>query len=324
MSNGFSWFQSPGRTPQLSDLDHTPFFRRHFWPPSAGGIIVISLVMAVLIGFTGALVYTSSDNARIKAVDPTDESRVAPTLPPGNPAAATTTSKPLEILNAEGIAKKAGPSVWSVSSLDQDGRPVEGSGFIAGSFGGQTYLLTSLSIVQTSTRIPGPDIVVRSGGSDTKATLWTWQEDRDLALLVIGRSAPSLNWADQNPAAKPGDKVFVLGGGGGAAVAGVISGLSPAGIQHNVFVDDKRLGAPLLNDRGQVLGIQTRPPGSVTGAAGDTFTALPISMTCERVLSCGTGNTAVPVATEPGPAGATAPPSSTTVPGRTATSTTLR
>ncbi|MDQ6724588.1 MAG: hypothetical protein M3066_00180, partial [Actinomycetota bacterium] len=117
MSNGFSWFQTPARTPQLSDLDHKPFLRRHFWPPSAGGIIVLSLVMAVLVGFVGALVYTSADNARIKAVDPTDESHVVPTVPPQNAASATTTTKPPEILNADGIAKKAGPSVWSVSSL---------------------------------------------------------------------------------------------------------------------------------------------------------------------------------------------------------------
>lgn len=293
MSNGFSWFRTPGRTPQLSDLDRKPFFRRHFWPPSAVGIIVLSLLAAVLVGFTGALIYTSSDNARIVALDPVDESRTAPTLPPEGPEASTTTSRPIEILNVDGVARKAGPSVWSVNSLDEAGRPVEGSGFVAGSFGGQTYLLTSLSIVRAATRTPGPEVVVRNGTSEAKATLWTWHEERDLALLVIARAAPSLNWADQNPAAKAGDKVFAVGGGGSGAVAGVISAVSPAGIQHNVFVDARRLGAPLLNDRGQVLGILTR--SSTGGAPGaETSTALAMSVTCERVLACGTGNTAAP------------------------------
>jgi len=290
MSDGFSWFQTPGRTPQLSDLDHKPFFRRHFWPPSALGIIVLSLVAAVLVGFLGAVIYTSSDNARIEAVDPADESRVAPTLPP-EPSAVTTTSKPPEILDASGIAKKAGPSVWSVTSLDNAGRPVEGSGFIAGSFGGQTYLLTSLSIVEAATRVPGPDVVIRNGGAELKATLWTWHEDRDLALLVVGRTAPSLNWADQNPAAKPGDKAFVLGGAGGGALTGAITGISPTGVQHNVPVEDRHVGAPLMNDRGQLLGILTRPPGAPAGAGG--LTVIPMSASCERVLSCGTGNTVV-------------------------------
>jgi len=322
MSDGFRWFQTPGRTPQLSDLDHKPFLRRHFWPPSAVGVIVISLVMAVVIGFTGAVIYTSSDSARIQAVDPADESRILPTVPPDKPSGPTTTMKPAEILNSDGITKKAGPSVWSVSSLDDAGRPVEGSGFIAGSFGGQTFLLTSLSIVRAATRIPGPDVTVRNAGVDSKATLWTWQEDRDLALLVIGRTAPSLNWADQTPAAKAGDKVFVLGGAGGSAVAGVISAVSPSGVQHTVFLDDKRLGAPLLNDRGQVLGVLTRPPGAAA-PGGDTSNALPISVACERVLSCGSGNT-VPGTAEPGTGAATTGSSTTTVPPRSATSTTVR
>lgn len=291
MFDGLSWFKTPGSTPQLSDLDYQPFFRRHFWPPSAAGIIVISLVSAILIGFIGAVIYTSSDNARIEAVDPADESRVAPTLPPEN-VASTTSTKPIEILDAAGVAKKAGPSVFTVSSLDEAGRPVEGTGFVAGSFGGQTYMLTSLSIVKAATRIPGPDVVVRSGGSESKATLWTWHEERDLALLVLGRTAPSLNWADQNPAPKAGDKAFVMPGGGAGAFGGAIAAISPTGVQHNIAGDDRRLGAPLLNDRGQVLGILTR------GVAGDLSTALPMSATCERVLSCGSGNTAVPAAGE--------------------------
>lgn len=293
MSNGFSWFQPPGRTPQLSDLDHKPFLRRHFWPPSAFGMVVIALVAAVGVGFLGALVYTSSDNAKLAVVDPADESRVAPTLPPDT-SAVTTTTKPIEILNADGIAKKAGPSVWAVTTLDEAGKPVEGTAFVAGSAGGQTFLLTSLSIVRAATRIPGPEIKVRGGGGETQATLWTWQEERDLALLTVDRTAASLNWTDRDPPAKAGDKVFVAGGAGTGVGSGTISSISPAGIQHDVPVDDKRLGAPLLNDRGQVLGIVTR-------AAGGPGSALPMAVTCERVLTCGGGNTDANQPGQPGP-----------------------
>ena len=301
MFDGFNWFKPPGRTPTLSDLDYRPFFRRHFWPPSAAGAIVLSLLASVVIGFTAALVYTSSNNARVQAVDPADQTRIAPTVPQGLAPAGPTTTKAPEILNADGIAKKAGPSVWSVSSLDEAGRPVEGSGFIAGSFGGQTYLLTSLSVVRAATRIPGPDVTVRNGGWESKATLWTWQEDRDLALLVIDRGAPSLSWADNNPAAKPGDKVFVMAGSSSSALAGVISSVSPASIQHNVVVDERRQGAPLLNDRGQVLGMvsQSFNPGG-TGT-DSVFFAVPIAATCERMLSCGGGNVAVTSTTAPPP-----------------------
>jgi S1-C subfamily serine protease len=298
MFDGSRWFQQSGRSPSLEDADHIPFFRRHFWPPSALGIIVISLAISMLVGFTGALIYTSSDDAQIAAVDPADQTRTLPTAPeqPG-PAATTTTIA--EILTPDGIQKRAAPSVWSVSSLDENGRPVEGSGFIAGTFGGQTYLLTSYSIVRAATRIPGPEIVVRNGGSDLRATLWTWQEDRDLAMLVTNRTIASLTWVDENPAPKAGDKVYLVGAGGGP-VAGVIQGITPEGIQHNVFTDERRQGAPLLNERGQVLGMATLgllPPGAFPPV--DTFRAVPIGAACDRVLNCGGGNASVPSTVAP-------------------------
>ena len=297
MSDGFSWFQPSGRTPTLADLEHRPFLRRHFWPPSAFGIVVISVVVSMLVGFVGALIYTSSDNAQIAAVDPADQTRTLPTAPPATEPGGPTTTKPAEILNPEGISRKAGPSVWSVSSLDDAGRPVDGAGFIAGSFGGQTYLLTSLSIVRAATRIPGPEIVVRNGGSDVKATLWTWQEDRDLALLVTGRTAPSLSWEEENAPAKPGDKVYLVAADG-SPLAGVITGISPATIQHNIFVDQRRQGAPLLNEKGQVLGMATMSPNPGAVPTDSVFYAVPIAASCERVLSCGEGNS-VPTTVAP-------------------------
>ncbi len=294
------WSQSSAQTPTLADVDRKPFLRRHFWPPSPFGIIVISLVISMLTGFTGALIYTSADNAQIAEVDPADLTRVAPTVPDSAGPDGPTTSKPPEILNADGIAKKAAPSVWSVATLDENGRPVEGSGFIAGSFGGQTYLLTSLTIVRAATRIPGPDVVVRNGTTELKATLWTWQEERDLALLVIGRTAPSLPWGDDNPAVKAGDKVFLVAGGAGAApVAGAVNAVTPASIQHNVFTDERRLGAPLVNEKGQILGMASLALNPTFPGQTDFF-AVPIAAACERVLSCGGGTTTV------APAGANA------------------
>ena len=306
MFDGSRWFQQSGRTPSLEDADHEPFLRRHFWPPSALGIIVIGLVISTLVGFTGALIYTSSDNAHIAAVDPADQTRTLPTAPPATDPARPTTTKP-EILTQDGIAKRTGPSVWSVSSLDESGRPVAGTGFVVGSFGGQTYLLTSFSIVRAATRIPGPEIVVRNGGSDLKATLWTWQEDRDLALLVTGRSIASLTWADDNPAPKAGDKVYLVAGSGGGTAVGVLSGVSPTGIQHNILVDEHRQGAPLINERGQVLGMAAlgqNVPGVVLPPG--TFFAVPIGAACDRVLTCGGGNASVPSTVAPTGLNATA------------------
>jgi S1-C subfamily serine protease len=299
MFESSSWFQRSGQAPTLQDADHKPFLRRHFWPPSALGIIVISVVVSMVVGFIGAVIYTSSDNAQIAAVDPADQTRVAPTVPASAEPSGTTSTTAPEILTPDGLNKRTAPSVWSVSSLDESGRQVEGSGFIAGSFGGQTFLLTSLSIVRSATRIPGPDIIVRNGNAEVKATLWTWQEETDLALLVVNRTAASLTWADDNPAPKPGDKVYVVAAGGGGPVAGVLTAVSPANIQHNVFIDARRQGAPLLNERGQVLGMASLALNPNGGQFDTTFYAVPIAAACDRVLNCGGGNASVPSTVAP-------------------------
>ncbi len=85
----------------------------------------------------------------------------------------------------------------------------------------------------------------------------------------------------------------MLAGGGGAPVAGVVSAVSPASIQHNVAIDERRQGAPLLNEKGQVLGMTTL--GLTPGLAppGGTFFAVPIKAACDRVLACGGGTTSV-------------------------------
>ncbi|MCA1656689.1 MAG: serine protease [Actinobacteria bacterium] len=271
------------------------------------GIVVISLVAAVVVGFVGALVYTSSENSKLTAADPADQARAETTVPDkGAVADGPTTSKPPEVLGPDALAKKVAPSVWTVSSLDDAGRPVEGSAFVAGSSGGQTFLLTSLTVVRAATRIPGPDVVVRNGGSEVKATLWTWQDDRDLALLVIGRTAPALPWAGDGSPAKAGDKVYVVTGAGGPPLAGVLGTISATSVQHNIFVDTARQGAPLLNEKGEVLGMASSTFNNPGGATPDikVFSAVPVRAACDRVLSCGSGNISVSASSTVPPNGA--------------------
>src|SRR3712207_8834103 len=45
-------------------------------------------------------------------------------------------------------------SVWTVNTLDDLGRFQEGSAFVAGSFAGETLLLTSFAVVKANTVLP--------------------------------------------------------------------------------------------------------------------------------------------------------------------------
>jgi len=301
------------RVPRLDDPE--PFWRRHFWPPSAWGAMAIALVLSVLVGFVGALIYVKSEPTS-NPVDPVEKAPIAKgDLAPG--LQETTTTKP-EILSPEALAKKVAPSVWAVDTLDEAGRPSSGSAFVAGSVPGQTFLLTSLEVVQSSTRQPSPDINVRNGNTQAKAVLWSWQEDVDLAMLIITRSVPSITWVGDDPP-QPGAKLFVAAAGGELS-AGVLTSASPTLIQHNIFTDGARRGGPLLTEKGQVLGMasQAYNPG---GAGTDrVFFGVPIRLACGKVLACGSGNldagdestTASSIAPPPGGTAATTPGSGTT------------
>lgn len=266
-----------------------PFLRRHFWPPSAFGTIVLAVVASMIIGLLAAVYYTASESKAVQLRDPdgpVDEQPGAddPTL--SIPEPEPTTTRP-EIFSVEALAKEVGPSIWSVSTLDEAGRPVEAAAVVAGSFGGQSFLLTPLAVVRASTRVPGPQITVRNGGASAVATLWTWQEDKDLALLVISRSAPPLAWAADNTDGLVGSKVYVAPPGAPLA-PGVVSGVAPDGIRHNVFVEGNRQGAPLINQAGEMLGMVSRDynPGGV--GTDRIFVAVPVRLACEKVLACNT------------------------------------
>lgn len=265
--------------------------QRHLWPPSVPGFIVIAIVSSIVIGLIGGYCWTQS-NSEVTLQDPTGPEPVADvTVSTAGPSEQPTTTK-AESLSVEALGARVAPSVWRVNTLDEAGRPVEASALVAGSFGGQSFLLTSFAAVRASTRVPGPPIVVRNGGSEAQATLWTWQEDKDVALLVIPRAAPPLLWATDNPEGKTDDRVFVASEGTGLAPGKILSSSATA-IQHTISVDDRRRGGALINEKGEVLGMASAEfnPGGV--GTDRISVAVPMRATCGPVLACGGGNATV-------------------------------
>jgi len=259
-------------------------------------LLIVVVTLSLVTGLIGGWIYTRTESGKVELQDPAGPEPVAdievrPTTAAPDQAP---TTKPF--LSVEALGDRVAPSVWRVSTLDEAGRPVEASAVVAGSFGGQSFLLTTFAVVRASTRVPGPQIVVRNGGTDAQATLWTWQEDRDLALLVISRPAPPLLWATENPEGKTGDRVFLAAEGAGL-VSGKILATSGTGIQHNISTDDRRQGGALINEKGEVLGMASRDydPGGV--GTDRIFVAVPMRAACAQVLQCGGGNVAAGAST---------------------------
>jgi S1-C subfamily serine protease len=209
--------------------------------------------------------------------------------------------EPLKKIRAEGdtldaLVKKVSPSLWFVRTLDENGQPSVGSGFVVATDGNQTFLLTSFATVRAATRAPGPQVFARKGDQELKATVWTWQEDKDLALLQISKgNQPKLKFAPANPPLKTGDRVFALSGlgaAGGAVTEGFVADVSSAGIQNDAAVGPAFQGGPLVNSDGDVLGVASRAYAPLGFRTDTVWFTVPIRSACDRVVHCPSADTA--------------------------------
>ena len=211
--------------------------------------------------------------------------------------------EPLRQIRAEGetisdLTEKLAPAVWFVRSLDESGAASVGSAFVVASDAEQSLLLTSYNTVRAATREPGPAVFVRKGETELRATLWTWQEDRDLALLIIDRGEqPKITFAPKDPPIAIGERIFAVSGLGarGAAISqGFVGDVSSAGIQHDSAVGSAFQGGPLVNSKGEAVGVASRAYSPLGFGSEGVFFGVPIRAACDKVLDCPGGDPASP------------------------------
>ena len=308
------------RRQRRHDPDGTGERRRHrILPTSVIGIVALLLAASIGFAFGGTVLYAyyqyrldKIDN-RVQNFMGTFDNRYQGALEDitrEKEAAKKEVRQeiePIRELRASGatlrtLIDKVKDSVYLVETQNDFGQTAVGSAFVVTSDAEKSYLVTSLSVVRAATKRPGPAITVRRGSEQYGATLWTWQEERDLALLVVDRgSLPRLKWGAAGDPPEYGERVFVVagvGGAGGSITQGFVADVSAAGIQHDAAVTGPFAGGPLLNSKGEVIGVGT-PAYAPLGFTSDRVTfASPIRATCEKILKCPEG------ATDAGGAGA--------------------
>ena len=167
--------------------------------------------------------------------------------------------------------------------------PYQGTGFaIYGDVLGRatTAILTNEHVVREATAPGGPKVFVRQGDRRFRATLRGWDVDRDLALLLVDRWLPRLQWAsDRGHRAAVGEAVIAIGSPYGieqTVTTGVISTFHRGFIQTDAAVNPGNSGGPLLNRFGEVVGVVSY---RLSEAQNINF-AVPVEDACKVVLDC--------------------------------------
>jgi S1-C subfamily serine protease len=182
---------------------------------------------------------------------------------------------------------------WFWGAVPQQG---QGSGFIVDSHG---HILTNYHVIESERQTPQIEVTL-SNKRKYKAQIVLTDKPHDLALLQI--DAPDLTPAvlSNSQNLQVGQKVYAIGnpfGLSGTMTTGIISALrsvrGPEGnlienaIQTDAAINPGNSGGPLLNSRGDVIGINnsliaTNPNEQIEQSAGIGF-AIPIN-TAKAVL----------------------------------------
>lgn len=277
-----------------------------FVPRSVKGIVAVLVAFSMGASLSGAVLYTYYDyreteaeknaNAFIKNFKGQFSNAIKGINAESEAAKKEIQAEiePLKRIRAEGetleeLVKKSAPSLFFVRSLDEQGAASVGTGFAVASDDDQTFVLTSYTTIRAATVRPAPAIEVRQRDDVVKASLWTWDESKDLALIILQKGkVPALPFAAKG-SVKTGMRLFALsalGAQGGAASQGFVADVSGPGIQHDASIGQAFQGGPLLDSDGKVVAISSRSFAPLGFRSDDVWWAPAIRDACDKVLRC--------------------------------------
>ncbi|WP_461614319.1 S1C family serine protease [Clostridium sp. Marseille-QA1073] len=251
----------------------------------AGSLIAIALICSLLGGAVGGTAtYTVINNIN-------NNSSVSNKETVTNTSTTVDNTSPMSIPE---IAKKASPAVVGVAtkSINQNSLRWQselqegiGSGFI---FNEEGYVLTNYHVIEGASEVK----VIFYDGKEVTAKVVNYQEDADLAVVKITEEVelPGVLEIGNSDELEVGEQVVAIGNPlgkefSGSVTTGIISALNreiqfDGGktlklIQTDTAINPGNSGGPLLNSKGQVIGINTAKIGQ-EGVEGLGF-SIPIN-----------------------------------------------
>ena len=172
------------------------------------------------------------------------------------------TAKTPEANTANRVYEKANPAVVMIRGING-----WGSGFIISTNG---YNVTNAHVVAGQPAVV--TVMMADGKTEMPADVVGFALDGlDLALIKINRPQKFPTLAPGNSKSiRVGDSVYAIGTplaefNQNTFTAGMVSGIREDSrwIQHNAAINQGNSGGPLLNDKGEVIGINTRGKGAM-------------------------------------------------------------
>lgn len=203
----------------------------------------------------------------------------------------------LKALTVAAIAKKVGPAVVGVSTTSKSA---------AGPFGGSTpnegmgsgiiineegYVLTNYHVIQGAQTVK----VIFNNGKEVAAKVMNYDADTDVAIIKITDSikVPGVAELGDSKSIQVGESVVAIGNPLGkeflgSVTTGVVSAVNRKlgnekidYIQTDAAINQGNSGGPLVNSRGQVIGINTAKIGQ-SGVEGLGF-SIPIDAVKDKI-----------------------------------------
>ena len=205
-----------------------------------------------------------------------------------------------EALTIQEIYQKVNPSTVTVLTGNRDGSAMVGTGVI---FTEDGFILTNAHVIAGGSEC----YVVLDTGENHRARLLGLDEEKDLAVIKISaKGLPAAEFGDSD-ALTVGDPVYAIGNPLGVELRGTLTdgivsainrdvdvdGVTMTLIQTNAALNNGNSGGPLINQYGQVIGINVMKMGmdrwSTASVEGLGF-AIPIASSAyivNDILRCG-------------------------------------
>jgi len=230
-----------------------------------GSVVAIALICSLLGGAVGSAV-TYSTMERMKPQ--TKQQNVTSGNNQGEPSA-------MSAMNIPDIVTKVSPAVVGVSTKsvstnifgfnmgEQEGI---GSGFI---FSEEGYVLTNYHVIANASQVK----VIFNNGKEVNAKIVNYQPEADLAVLKITDKVdlPGVATLGNSENLQVGEQVIAIGNPLGKEYLGSVTTGIVSAVSRDVEIDGKKMnliqtdtainpgnsGGPLINSRGEVVGINT-------------------------------------------------------------------